>query len=115
MIKYTGSATYESVKLRMFGDGYTKDISIDLSKAPFNISFKGFFPKNVVISSVSSGSPKAVTINGDNLIILFEEPPPQVDLAHTMTESPAGRVVFDLYFIYGTGVEDLERAEIAHH
>lgn len=106
MLKYTGSANYEKVDIRLFGDGYTKDVSIDLSKPPFNLAFKGFYPKNVVIANVSPGLPKSVTMNGDNLIIIYTVPPTAVEFTDTITAPPENRSVFSLYFVYGTGVAE---------
>lgn len=106
MLKYTGHADFQKMEISIYGDGYSKDISIDLSKAPFGLKWAGFYPKNVIISEASALE-KAITLTGDNLIIAFLEAPPEVDFSkQTITESPAGRVQLTLYFVYGTGVAE---------
>jgi len=109
MLKYTGSADFEKLHIKIFGDGYSKDASIDLSKAPFNLAFKGFPPKNVVVSNVSPGMAKSVTLNGDLLMIIFTEPPPETVFPTSespISESPKTKLEFDVHFFYGTGVAE---------
>jgi hypothetical protein len=104
MIKYTGEGNFTSINLRLFGDGITKDLSIDLSKPPFNLNFLGFYPKNVGVTNVSPGLAKSVSINGNNLLVVFNEPPPAVVFNPTITDVPENRLSFTIYFVYGTGV-----------
>ena len=109
MLKYTGSGNYEKLSIRIFGDGYSKDVTIDLSKAPFNIAWKGFYPKNAVVSNISPGMAKAVTLNGDSLMIIFSEAPPETifpDSTTAITGSPETKLAFEIYFVYGTGVAE---------
>jgi hypothetical protein len=107
MLKYTGSANFEKLSIRIYGDGYSKDVTIDLSKAPFNLAWKGFYPKNAVVSNISPGMAKSVTLSGDNLMIIFSEPPPETifpDATVPITGAPSTKLAFDVYFVYGTGV-----------
>lgn len=112
MLKYTGTADFTKLSIKIYGDGYSKDVAIDLSKAPFNLAFKGFFPKNVVVSNISPGLAKSVTLNGDLLMIVFAEPPVETvfpDALTSITGPFEDKLHFDIYFAYGTGVtRDLE-------
>jgi len=112
MIKFTGSANYEGASIRMFGDGVTKNVSMDLSKAPFNMSFKGYAPTDIVVHNISPGMAKSITLNGDVVTIRFETPPPKVEVVPIMTEAPEGRLSFELHFVYGnaTTAEEWEDA-----
>lgn len=104
MLKYTGEGDFTSINIRLFGDGITKDVVIDLSKPPFSLNFVGFYPKDAVVANVSPGYAKTVTINGDQLMIIFNEPPPAIDIPATVIAPPDGRSNFIVYFVYGTGV-----------
>jgi hypothetical protein len=109
MLKYTGSANYEKLSIRIYGDGYSKDVTIDLSKAPFNIAWKGFYPKNAIVSNISPGMTKSVVLSGDSLMIIFTEPPPETifpDASTAITGTPETRLAFEIYFVYGTGVSE---------
>jgi hypothetical protein len=104
MLKYTGEGDFTKINIRLFGDGVTKDVVISLSKPPFNLNFMGFYPKNAIVSNVSPGYAKTVSINGDQLMIIFEEPPPAIDMPSTIAAAPDDRSNFIVYFVYGTGI-----------
>lgn len=104
MIKYTGEGDFTKINLRLYGDGITKDVSIDLSKPPFNLNFLGFYPKNVGVSNINPGLAKSVTINGNNLLVVFNEPPAKVEFDANITDVPENRLSFTVYFVYGTGI-----------
>jgi hypothetical protein len=104
MLYYTGDGDYASINLRIFGDGVTKDIVIDLSKPPFNLKFAGFYPKLVGVTNASPGLPKSVTISNDQLMIIFTETPPAAVFTDPMIDVPENRLSFTVYFVYGTGI-----------
>jgi hypothetical protein len=99
MLKFTGAADFTGANIRLYGDGVTKDVAIDLSKPPFSLSWKGFYPKNVVVDS-ADGPPCVVTLSGDNLLLVFNEPLPAVDFGNF----PQPHVTMSIRFIYGTGI-----------
>jgi hypothetical protein len=55
-IRYTGEGNLSEIILALFGDGISKSVVIDLSVAPFDLDFKGFFPTDLSVRS--SGQPQ---------------------------------------------------------
>jgi hypothetical protein len=108
MLKYTGTGNLQEASIGIWGDGLTKDVTVNLSKAPFNINWQGFFPKNINIENVGASTVKTVTLDGSTLIIIFEEPPPDTDwtaLSDPTKPFPKPSRSFMVQFIYGTGLE----------
>jgi hypothetical protein len=109
MLKYTGTGTLQEASIGIWGDGYSKDVTINLTKAPFNIDWKGFYPKNVNIENIGASTVKTVTLSGSSLIIIFQDPPPDADwaaLADPLVPFPKPSRSFVVQFIYGTGLEE---------
>lgn len=104
MLYYTGEGDFTFITIRIFGDGVTKDVVLDLSKPPFNLKFAGYYPKDVYVVNVNPGLPKTVTINNDQLMIIFDEIPPAVKAEDVLIGPPENRLEFKVYFVYGTGI-----------
>lgn len=108
MLKFIGTGDLQEASIGIYGDGITKDVTINLTKAPFNIDWKGFYPKNINIENIGASTVKTVTLSSSNLIIIFEEPPPEADweaLSDPLVSFPKPSRSFKVHFIYGTGLE----------
>lgn len=108
MLKYTGTADLNEARIGIWGDGVTKDVTINLTKAPFNIDWKGMYPKNVNIENIAASTVKTVTLTSSSLIIIFQDPPPNANweaLSDPTIPFEKPSRSFSVQFIYGTGVE----------
>ncbi len=113
MLKYVGSGDLNSVNIRIYGDGYSNEIIIDLAKAPFFLDWssggKGlkaqpqpFWPKNIDIANIGgSPQPSEITFNSGSLQIVFDTPPPLADFTQSPEPHPTPYVSFTVNFIYG--------------
>jgi hypothetical protein len=111
MIRYTGEGDLSKVNIRLFGNGVTKSVAIDLSKAPFKMTFSGYTPINAVVQNISVGMAKSISISGDILTVRFETPPPKVEVGPIMTQAPQNVLSFQVYFLYGSATEVIEEAD----
>jgi hypothetical protein len=108
MLKFIGVGNLQEASVGIYGDGVERDVTINLTKAPFNIDWKGFYPKNINIENIGASTVKTVTLNGSTLIIQFDEVPPNVDweaLSDPLVPFPKPSRSFKVHFIYGTGLE----------
>ena len=74
-IRYTGDGNLGEVNIALIGDGASTSVTIDLTKAPFDFNFTGFFP--TAISVRSSGQPQEFPIqllSNGQLQIDYPEP-----------------------------------------
>lgn len=87
-LSYTGTATFTEASIRIYGDGESRTIAIDLSKPPFGLNFTSKLPTYAVIINPSDNPGVSMTVVGSKLNFIFDEPPPAVD---PMNPTPGGR------------------------
>lgn len=106
MLKYVGSGDLNTVNIRIYGDGYSNEVIIDLTKAPFMLDFgqgnKLFYPKNVDIANIAgSPQPSEIGFGSGQLQVVFDTAPPAADFSHTTDPHPTPYVSFTVNLIYG--------------
>lgn len=88
-ITYRGTGSPAEVNIFLYGDGNSKLVDVDLSKAPFCLDFKGNIPSGVFLvgeqSTSSSSYPDLVNVliyagtpPSGRLLLEFESPLPAV-------------------------------------
>jgi hypothetical protein len=108
MLKFQGYGDTTKVNIRIYGDGVSREIFINLAKPPFDLAFKGFYPKNVLTANIKEGAVKSVTLQNDTLNVMFADPPAAADL-----NTPEGQpfTSFSVEFVYGTDITTAEAKE----
>jgi hypothetical protein len=106
MLKYVGKGDLNAVNIRIYGDGYSNEILIDVTKAPFMLDFgqgnKLFYPKNIDIANISgSPQPSDITFTAGLLQVVFDSAPPLADFDQSPDPHPTPHVSFTVNFIYG--------------
>lgn len=117
MLKYVGSGDLNVVNIRIYGDGYSNEILIDLTKAPFKFDWgqgnKLFYPKSIDISNIAgSPQPSDITFNAGTLQVVFDTPPPAADFTHSPEPHPTPHVSFTVNLIYGM---QITKADASHN
>ncbi len=93
MIQFHVAIQPEKCVIDLKGDGTTREVEMDLSKAPFNGNFGGHFPTDISIQMIDGAAPARAGLMGSVLKLVFDEPLPTVEAG-----SPGHpRTKFDLY------------------
>jgi hypothetical protein len=100
MISYTGQSDQFQATIIIFGDGGSKSVTIDLTKAPFAI--KPPFAPARAVGFVQGDKVRISTIDIINgkLVIVFENAPEKTNWDYAIDSAGAPRTRIDVYFIY---------------
>lgn len=105
MLKYTGKGDYNAVNIRIYGDGVTQEVWVDLTKAPFFFNWgqgnNAFYPKSIDVNDISGSPSPSVSMQGSILSVVFDTPPPATDFSKTTEPHPTPYVSFTVNLIYG--------------
>jgi len=95
-IRYTGGASLQAVDLILFGDGQSTLVMVNLTKAPFNLTFNNFFPTELGIGVPMGQEPLSVQIvQSSTLRIEYAQPLPDTDY---VTGTPRNKLNVTLFY-----------------
>jgi len=97
MMLYDGHGSNESVVIAVIGDGVGKEVTVDLKKAPFDLSFPVNFYPVAIAMLVQDGPTPTVVLGSQGVLTISWDEPLQAPTSET-GYSP--RSQFQLWLLY---------------
>jgi hypothetical protein len=101
MISYTGNATESEATILIFGDGASKSVTIDLTKAPFGVKFIPNPARAVgFVYAEDQSELDTVDFVQGKVVITFVDAPGETNFDYAEGQVGVPRTRVELYFVY---------------